>query len=363
MDARHRRRNTAPNVTVYPADPVTRLHHTEQVNSSPIYTTEPMVTRALAAEVRHNPDELQSLLESRSDRAPFGVLQRVRCEGTARIDVVLEFEQADGTSLSVGLEAKFDHELSRDQIREEAAAVQQLFVVVRDIDGVPRWLAEEFPTVPVVTWKDLLECFPESRITADDLGSIRTPKVSIETHFHRLHRRLEEQMEGWTVDPRRNGSGNPSIVFESPELPNGRTLRGQIQVAGRGMPDRAEDLRLESHIGVSVDHDESDFFDPELSPVVPVWIESLKTLQREVLNGHEERFLISRRAPGNSSRAFGQFKKSLAVTHLEEDAHLAKGYVDWAIGPKTASVPLERLDELTAITVEVFERWFAAESG
>ncbi len=84
--------------------------------------------------------------------------------------------------------------------------------------------------------------------------------------------------------------------------------------------------------------------------------------QREVLDTHEERLLISRRAPGTSVRKFGQWKKPLAVTHLEEDAHLAKGYVDWAIGPKTAPVPLEQLDELATITVEVFERWFAAES-
>ncbi|MFF7291647.1 hypothetical protein ACFY9N_03855 [Microbacterium sp. NPDC008134] len=52
----------------------------------------------------------------------------------------------------------------------------------------------------------------------------------------------------------------------------------------------------------------------------------------------------------------------MAEEHLKKNAHLAKGYVDWAIGPKTAPVPLERLDELAAITVEVFERWFAAES-
>ncbi|OAN38857.1 hypothetical protein [Microbacterium sp. H83] len=322
-----------------------------------------MVTRALAAEIRHHPTALQDFLEGLSDKRPFGLLQRVRCEATARVDVLLEFEQADGTPLSVGLEAKFDHELTRAQIRKEADAVQQLFVVVRDTDGVPHWLAEDFPTVPVISWHDLLKRFPDSRITTDDLDSIRTPKAAVEAHFTRLKPHLDQRLDGWAIDPRRNGSGNPSIVFGSPPLPDGRTLRGQIQVTGRGMPKHAEDLRLESHMGISVVEDESNYFDPKLSPDVPAWIESLRTLQREVLDGHEDRLLISRRAPGVSSRDLGQWKKPLAITHLEEDAHLAKGYVDWAIGPKTAPVPLERLDELAAITVEVFERWHAAESG
>lgn len=320
-----------------------------------------MATRALAAEIRHHGDRLQALLESRSGIGSFGVLRRVQCEATAaRVDVLLEFEQADGELFSVGLEAKFDHELSREQLLQEGDAVQQLFVVVRDTASVPPWLAEEFPTVPVVSWHDVLGCFPASRITIDDLDSIRTPKAAVEAHFHRL--RLDEQLEGWRIEPRRNGSGNPSIVIESPKLPDGRTLRGQIQVAGRGMPQRTEDVRFESHMGVSVIEDDSNYFDPDLSATIPAWIESLRTLQREVLDGHEERLLISRRPPGNSSRVPGRWKTALASKHLEHDAHLAKGYVDWAIGPKTRPVPLERLDDLASITVEVFGRWFAAES-
>ncbi|MBM7466113.1 hypothetical protein [Microbacterium esteraromaticum] len=329
--------------------------------TSPIFTSEPMVTRALAAEVRHYGEQLQALLESRSGMESFGTLRRVQCEATpARVDVLLEFERADGQLFLVGLEAKFDHELSREQLLRENDAVQRLFVILQDPDCAPRWLAEEFPTVPVVSWHDVLGCFPASRITMNDLDSIRTPKAAVEARFHRL--RLDEQLKGWSIESRRNGSGNPSIVFESPKLPDGRTLRGQIQVAGRGMQRRTEDVRLEGHMGISVIEDDSNFFDPAQSPTVPAWIESLKTLQREVLDGHEERLLISRRAPGNSLRNPGQWKKALASKHLGRDAHLAKGYVDWAIGPKTLPVPLERLDDLAVITVEVFGRWFAAES-
>lgn len=318
-----------------------------------------MVTRALAAEIRHHPDDLQVSLESLSGRRPFGRLQRVRCEATARIDVLLEFEQTDGAFFSVGLEAKFDHELTRAQIRRESESVSQLFVVVRDVDSVPRWLPDEFPNVSVISWSDVLQCFPDSRVTTDDLNSIRTPKTAVEARLNRL--KFKGKLKGWSVETRRNGSGNPSIVFESPTLPDGRTLRGQIQVTGRGMPQHIEDVRLESHMGISVDENEANYFNPKLSPVVPAWIHSLQKLQREVLDGHEGRLLISRRPPGTSKRALGRWKKRLAEEHLKKNAHLAKGYVDWAIGPKTAPVPLERLDELAAITVEVFERWHAAE--
>lgn len=217
--------------------------------------------------------------------------------------------------------------------------------------------------MPVLSWQELLECFPDSRITLEDLDSIRTPKTDVEAHFNRLVPRLKERLQDqWSVTSWRNDRGNPSIIFESPSLPDGRTLRGQIQVTGQGMPKHAANVRLESHMGISVVEDKSNYFNPNLSDVVPAWIESLRTLQREVLEGNEDRLWISRHASGHSNRELGQWKKPLALTHLKANDHLAKGYVNWAIGPKTAPVPLERLDELSAITVEVFERWFAAES-
>ncbi len=120
---------------------------------------------------------------------------------------------------------------------------------------------------------------------------------------------------------------------------------------------------MESHIGIAVPEDEANYFDPAGSNYVPIWIDNLKTLHREVLDGQEDRLLISRHAPGESERVLGRWKKPLAQKHLGELAYLAKGYTDgWAIGPKTQRVPLAQLDHIAAITVEIFERWFEAEN-
>ncbi|GAB2565364.1 hypothetical protein [Leucobacter ruminantium] len=328
---------------------------------SPIYTTEPMATRALAAEIRQDARRFLNLLRHRSGARSFGALQRVRCEALEQVDVLLEFER-DGEPYLVGIEAKFNHELGRDQISRESSALDTLFVLVPDFDAVPEWLHDEFPEVPVIGWKETLECFIAPRITIDDLAAIKVPKVAIEAQLNGLS--FEGRLVGWRIETERNGNGNPSIVFESPELPDGRTLRGQIQVVGRGVPDQVEDVRLESHIGIAVSEDETSYFDPERSDSVPIWIENLKTLQREVLTGEEDRLLISRRAPGTSRRALGRWKKPLAQKHLGEHAYLAKGYTDgWAIGPKTKNVPLERLEELATVTAEIFERWYAAETS
>ena len=331
------------------------------MESSPIYTSEPMATRALAAEIRHDPTRFLGLLRERSSTPmPSGPLRRVRCEAIERIDVLLEFDAPDGTPHLVGIEAKFDHELTQDQIARETDGLDQLFVLVADLGAVPRWLREQYEQVSVISWDEALACFTDSRITREDVGSIKIPKASIEARFNALS--FPGALEGWRIETEHNGVGNPSIVFESPALPDGRTLRGQIQVSGRGMPENIEDVRFESHIGVAVAEVPENYFDPEGSDVVPPWIQSLRTLQREVLDGEEERLLISLRAPRASRRELGKWKLPLALKHLGEHAYLAKGYTDgWAIGPKTQKVPLQRLDELAAVTAEIFERWYELE--
>lgn len=59
--------------------------------AAPIYTTEPMVTRALATEIRHDPASFVRHLENRARLRSFGAFDQVRCEGDERIDVLLEF--------------------------------------------------------------------------------------------------------------------------------------------------------------------------------------------------------------------------------------------------------------------------------
>lgn len=328
---------------------------------SPIYTTEPMATRALAAEIRHDAHRFLRLLENRSGAKSFGVLQSVACEAEEQIDVKLEFERADAVPYRVGIEAKFDHALTRDQIERELSVMDRLFVLVVNSEAVPQWLTNDYPDVPVISWKETLDCFADSRITFQDLASIRIVKSVVERHFNTLD--LTAGLEGWGIRVERGGSGMPSIVFESPALPDGRTLRGHIQMAGRGMPETLEDVRFDSLIGISVPEDTENYFDPSQSEAVPGWIGHLLTLQSQVLAGEEDRLLVSRDAPRASKRALGRWKLPLAKKYLGEHAYLAKGYTDgWALGLRTKKVGLEQLDELAAITVEIFARWYRAET-
>lgn len=328
--------------------------------NSPIYTTEPMVTRALAAEIRHHHADLVRLLLGRSGTRSFGELVGISCEASENIDVQLEFDDGVGGTRVVGIEAKFDHEITPEQVRREAAVMDHLFVLVADLDSVPGWLASEFPSVDVISWTETLRCFPDSRIGPQDIASIRLLKVAVEARLNSLR---FDGLEGWSIRTARGGSGMPSLIFESPMLADARTIRGQLEVAGRRMPDRTEDVRFTTHFGISVPEDEENYFDPESTDAVPGWIEHLRTLHRAVLSGEESKYRISTRVPGVSGRELGRWKTALALKHLGAAVHLAKGYTDgWAIGPKTTAVPIGELDELAAITAEVFRSWFEAET-
>ena len=318
-----------------------------------------MVTRALGAEIRQNPRKLVDLIRARSGLSLAGTAVSVRCEATAGVDVLIEVDGEGGTTW-VGIEAKFDHELTEEQIAREHAALDLLVVLVTSRETVPPWLATKFPDVPVLTWEETLACFPESRIMVDDLKSIKVLKVVVEARLHALD--LSAQLPGWSFAHRRNGNGNPAVIIESPAFGADVTLRGQIQVVGRGMPDSLEKVRMEGHIGVAVPEHADNYFDPKTSDAVPAWIEHLRTLEREVLDEAPSRYHISRRPPGRSTRELGQWKTPLAVKHLGEYSYLAKGYTDgWAIGPKTTPVPLTQLDELAERTADLFARWFEAE--
>lgn len=222
---------------------------TDMMNSL-IGTTEPMATRALAAEIRQSPDSFIKLLRTRSTRPLPGEVSRVQCEALANVDVLVELEDDGGTPLHVGIEAKFNHELSRQQIAREAAALDHRIGLVTQADTVPPWLQREFPDVPVITWTDALACFSEPRITAEDIESIKIPKAVVAARLNALS--FGGRLEGWDIHHRRNRKGNPSIVIESPKFASTHTLRGQIQVVGRGVPASLDEVRFESHIGVAV---------------------------------------------------------------------------------------------------------------
>lgn len=331
------------------------------ITASPIYTSEPMVTRALAAEIRHEPARFLQTLARHAGGDPYGALRSVRCEAAERIDVLLELDRSDGEPFRIGIEAKFDHELTRGQIDRERAVVDKLFVLVSSDDAVPRWLLDDYDDVSVMTWAEALACFTDSRLTAQDVSAIKLSKVRVEAILRGVD--MESRLPGWSMNHQRNGNGNPSIAIYSPTLPDGRIFRGQIQVAGFGTPDTLEDLRFEGFFGIEVTLDDTNYFDPDESNAIPPWIESLRTLLDEVIVGHEGRLLISRHAAGAPRRSLGRFKLPLAKAHLGTAAYLAKGYVDWSLGPKTKNVTVEQLPELADITAEIYERWFDAEKS
>ncbi|MFS4506862.1 hypothetical protein ACMA46_11550 [Clavibacter sp. Sh2141] len=328
-----------------------------------------MATRALAAEIRHDSGKFIALLEKTGGQ-PLTGFNTVLCEvrtkipsrdgSWVRIDVQLIFE-----NWTVGIEAKLDHEITRSQVADQKAALGEnaaLFVLIPSKSSAPPWLLED-PAVAVLDWSQALACFNAPRLTLDDIeGEGRLLKTTVEAWLRGL--RFETLLPlGWTTEVERGGSGMPAVKIESPPLPNGSTLRGQLEVAGRGMPGSLEDVRFISHIGVSVKDDDDNYFDPQHSNVTPPWIHHLRTLDSAVIRGHEQRLLVSLHAPGYSKRPRGEHKTALAKHHLgEERAFLAKGYTDgWAIGVKTKKQPREGMQELAKVTVEIFKRWYDEE--
>lgn len=325
---------------------------------SAIYSTEPMITRALAAEIRHAPDAFVRLLERATGITGLSGLRKLRCEAGARL-LDLELHLLRPLPIAIGIEAKLDHELTPRQLNSQLAVVDRLVLLVADPAAVPAW-ATASPQVSVISWAEALECFEHSRITAADVGSVPLQKTTVEARFEALA--FDERMPGWSVEVRRGGSGMPSIVIESDALPNGRTLRGQIQVVGRGMPKPGEPVFVEYSIGVAVPLDEQEYPDPELPHTEPGWVAPLRALRDEVLAGELDRLLVSTRRPGNGSSPLGRRKLPLAERYLDDDVWLAKGYTDgWALGVKGVKQPLDRLAAVAEITAEIFERWFVVE--
>lgn len=152
--------------------------------------------------------------------------------------------------------------------------METLFVLVSARATVPSWLATDYPQVRVITWAETLATFTDPRLTLQDIETVKLSKSRVEEILRGLA--LGSSLPGWWVEVERNGNGNPAILIYSPALPDGRTLRGQLQVTGRRTPDRLEDVRFESFFGVEVALSEEHFFDPEASDVVPKWVQSLK---------------------------------------------------------------------------------------
>ena len=325
----------------------------------PIYTSEPMVTRALAAEMRHDPKRFVELLHQRTGLSGIRGIPQMRCEGVELIDIELTFATS-GEPLIVGIEAKFDHALTREQIDRQLSRLAHVVVLLPDEGDTPQWVLEH-DRLSSMTWTEALACFSESRLSAEDVGSIPLQKRRIERRLERLPLVLAPP-QGWFVQVARNGAGLPAILMTSPRLPDGSELRAQLQVVGRSMPQDLEGVRFEYFLGVAIEDEETAFPDPEKVEAAPAWIVSLRNLRDKVLVNDLDSLLIDTSRPGAGRSLYGKRKLQLITKHAPDSTWIAKGYRDWALGVKSRKVSVDRLEDLASLLEELATRWFEAES-
>ncbi|WP_052129272.1 hypothetical protein [Clavibacter michiganensis] len=317
----------------------------------PIYTTETMATRALAAEIRQAPHAFTNWIADRIgiSTEALGVVTNVRCEAEENLDVVVSY----GAEKSIGIEAKFDHVVTSAQLSRESTAVDKLVLLVLDESDAA---GHESEVAAVATWHELLAIFDTPRLSAEDIDRIPGTKKKVE----RLMRALDLDAvlpEGWSTWIGRGDGGMSSIVVEGPRTRGGRRLCGQIQVMGRDSKLPLDEITLEYHVGVSVELGDEDF--PEDPTTRPTWVDELFILDA-VLQENGTRFQVRTNMPRNGTSPTGKRKMPIVREHLSGREWLAQGYCDWSLGTKSS---IHRLDELKALAdeaVALFIAWEAA---
>ena len=323
-----------------------------------IFTTEPMITRALAAEIRHDPKRLLGrLARDLPDDVAFLEVERVECESTARLDIVLHLDEGQ----TIGIEAKLDHELSDAQMSKQLRAVDYLFLLVLDKDDAGVY---EEHVQGVLTWTEVISCFTAPRLRLDDIEAVPIQKVSVERMLRPLAQSLGEQFgPEWKVAVGRGGSGMSAITVWSPHLPDSRRLRGQIQVVGRGMPTNSEDLEFEFHVGIETRPTTADFPAADTADVAPGWLNHLIVLRDEVIRGDLARFRLRQGRAGNGRQGVGNNKLPLVKKFLPDDPWLAQGYFDWSLGPKSEPATPDELESLASCAHQLFVQWYSASTN
>ncbi|WP_232717587.1 hypothetical protein [Gordonia metallireducens] len=327
-----------------------------------IFTSEPMLTRALAAEIRHAPMRFLELLGKRSGDSGLASsgLSGLRCEGEGKIDVLLTLTEGSSTK-TVGIEAKLDHAITQTQLDKEKSEVDLLFLLVIETEDAAGFDQE---VAGVLTWREVIDCFQSSRLTIGDIECLPLQKVAVERSLRQLKPAVEQKLgPGWTVGVGRGGSGMPSLAIWSPRLSDGRVLRGQIQVSGRGMPADKEQLRFEYHVGVETSDSRTDFPRADKTSEAPGWVKHLQILRDSVLQDNAERFQVRKGHSSNGRRGVGQNKSGLVKKYLPDSPWIAAGYFDWALGPKSEQVPESELPQLANTAAELFSQWFSASTS
>lgn len=109
--------------------------------ASLIFTTEPLATRALAAEIRHDDTRFVAKLADVVDGGRLGQFTDVRAEyGAQKIDIALHFTDPQ---FVVGVEAKFDHTLTEEQVDRELTVADHLVVLLLEKEHAPEWLPQK----------------------------------------------------------------------------------------------------------------------------------------------------------------------------------------------------------------------------
>lgn len=334
------------------------------MTTSLIFTTEPLATRALAAEIRHDHALFVAKIAAHVGEDRLGRLVDVAAEyGDQKIDVALVFAEPE---FVVGIEAKFDHTLTEDQVDRELTVANHLVVLLLKREHAPEWLPSK-ERVTLMTWEEVLECFPHSRLTLAEVRAARSGKSAVEARLRELIKPAQQRLgSAWSIDSRRGGSGMPAINFYSPKIGDAQ-LRAVLQVAQRAMPAAGEPVPLRFSVGVSVNADLASY--PRDPTATPSWVESVRRLQRDVIGDRADELHLSRRRPSsahvNSSTVNGRaHARKLAIVdhHFEDgDRWLTTGYIDWIVGPASQRMPLEDVDLLADALLEILEGWYRVE--
>lgn len=325
------------------------MEATPKQKFSALYTSEPQLTRALAAEFRHDPKVTERYFSSLLG-VKLGELTDVGCEKDQRVDILLEFEHK-----TIALEAKIDHEISEDQLERESEVADYVMLLVLDVDDAADY---QDMVARVLTWDKTLSEFPEPRILLSDIESLRTLKVQVERVLRKTLRNMAIP-DGWYLKVNRGDSGMPGITVKSPELPNGDWLFGQIQVIGREMPLSFNDIHLEYYAGTHVEETD-ECYPPLDSNDVPSWVTNAWVLYESVLEGDPHTFDLKTNKPGTSRLPFGPLRKDLTMKYLADAPWLAQGYIDTAIGVRANPKPISEIADLADTAMHLFTAWFDA---
>lgn len=331
------------------------------LEKSLVFTTEPELTRALAAEIRNDPDRFLQLLEKLLGR-PLGGITKVACEEKERLDLVLTC--FDGSEITrIGIEAKCDHVVARGQLKREKEVVDYLLLLVLDErDAEP----DKGSVDGVMTWEKAIECFDQPRLTSWDLEHLPAQKRAVERLFNEVLPSLRCILpeSDWSMVINRNGSGMPHIDIASREpviiKGKGREIRGNIQVSGRDIRQSLEDVRFQCFIGIEIEQNSLEDFPNDCSSAPePAWIIALKQLDADVLfKDGIERYpeFAFHKTSGQCRKAIPHMRE-LVDRYLGKQRYLIKGYKDWAFGAQSQPFPISNLKDNAKKTANIFKNW------